>query len=202
MGILQKIQIQRAGNGQFVEAAIVRLTIDNARKMIDETWWRLQGVSLTDIQNEGDSHWEWAHITYQYSSSTLKECVAIKSNENYIEGAVAYQFNVESSLESTEGSVYIGWLATAPHNRNWLVNQPLYKGIGSTLMYWVIRESYNAGLGGRISLKSLPTPSTISFYEHKGFIRTIPSQPDTGLISYELPKAAAEAWLRKEGDLM
>ena len=68
-------------------------------------------------------------------------------------------------------------------------------------MYWVLKESYNAGLGGRIALESLPTPNTVKFYEAKGFQRTDLTQPLDGLIGYELPKAKAEAWLRREGDL-
>jgi len=47
----------------------------------------------------------------------------------------------------------------------------------------------------------LPTPSTVQFYENKGFVCTDLTQPTTGLVDYELPKSAAIAWLKKQGDL-
>lgn len=201
MDILQHIKVQRVSDGQLVEASIVRLSPDHAPKMIDEKWWDLPGISPEDINNEGDSHWKWGWIAGQYSAGSVKECVAILSEDNYIEGALAYQFNTRSALEPSEGTVYVGWLATAPRNRSWLVGSPVYRGIGTRLLYWAVRESYNAGLGGRISLESLPTPSTISFYEHKGFVRTDLSQPADDLVEYELPASAAQAWLKEEGDL-
>jgi GNAT superfamily N-acetyltransferase len=169
--------------------------------MIDEKWWNLTNVSSEDIDNEADSHWKWDWIAGEYSSGSVKECVAILSKDNYIEGALAYQFSAKSALEPSEGTVYVGWLATAPRNRGWLVDAPIYRGIGTGLLYWAVRESYNAGLGGRISLESLPTPSTISFYEHKGFVRTDLSQPADNLVEYELPVSAAQAWLQEEGDI-
>ncbi|MBA4184109.1 MAG: hypothetical protein H0X49_08870 [Acidobacteria bacterium] len=69
------------------------------------------------------------------------------------------------------------------------------------LLYWALRESYDAGLGGRISLQSLPTPSTVQFYENKGLVRIDLTQPTNDLVDYELPESAALAWLQKQGDL-
>lgn len=201
METLQTIQIQRADDGQYVEASIVRLSADDARKMIDDNWWNLSNVPDDKLKMEGDNHWKWASIARTYGTGVLKEFVAIKSKEGYIEGAVAYNFNAKSHLESNEGCAYIDRISTAPRNRKRLVKQPLYKGVGSALMYWVLKESYNAGLGGRIALESLPTPDTVNFYEAKGFERTDPSQPSTELMDYELPKSKAEAWLKQEGDL-
>ncbi|HWT01766.1 MAG TPA: hypothetical protein VN256_16080 [Pyrinomonadaceae bacterium] len=201
MEILQSIRIQRADNGQYIEAAIVRLSADDARLMIDNIWWNLPEVPAEVLKQEGDNHWKWDSIVHHYGTGVLKECVAIKSKEGYIEGAVAYNFNAKSHLETNEGCAYIDRVSTAPRNRRRVVKQPLYKGVGSALVYWVLKESYNAGLGGRIALESLPEPDTIKFYEAKGFIRTDLSQPATGLMDYELPKPKAEAWLKQKGDL-
>lgn len=201
METLKTIQLQRAQDGQLVDASIVRLSLDEARQMIDNIWWNLPDVPFDILIKEGDYHWKWDSIVHHYGTGVLKECVAIKSKEGYIEGAVAYNFNANSHLEPNEGCAYIERISTAPRNRSWVVKQPLYRGIGSTLMHWVVKESYNAGLGGRIALESLPTPTTVKFYESKGFIRTNPNQPATGLMDYELPKPKAEAWLKQKGDL-
>ncbi len=112
-----------------------------------------------------------------------------------------YHFNAKSKLDPTNGSVYVERVASAPHNRKRLVNQPFYKGVGTVLLYWAVIESYNAGLRGRVSLESLPTAITVQFYEHRGFVRTDLTQPTSGLVDYELPELAALAWLKEKGDL-
>lgn len=201
MQIIKDIQILRASDNQTVDANIVRLNVDDARERIDKTWWNLPKVDTQDIYNEGDSHWKWEDLVKVYENLVLHECVAILSQEDYLEGAMIYHFNAKSKLQSGKGSVYVERVSSAPHNRKWLANQPFYKGIGTVLLYWAVIESYNAGLGGRVSLESLPTPSTVEFYKNKGFIRTDLTQPTNDLVDYELPELAALAWLRKEGDL-
>jgi hypothetical protein len=198
--ILKHIQILRADNNQTVDAQVVTLTADLARKMIDGIWWNDSGLSAAS-QMERDSHWIWEDIVMDYSNNNLHECIAILSQEQYLEGAMAYRLDAKSKIEIGKGSVYVGWLATAPRNRNWLTNNPFHKGIGTVLLYSAVIESYQSGLGGRISLQSLPTSSTVQFYENKGFVRTDWTQATTGLIDYELPKSAAITWLKKQGDL-
>ena len=185
----------------MIDAEIIRLTTDEARERIDKIWWQLPNVSAQEIDDEGDSHWNWEGLTKIYGSRILHECVAVLSQENYLEGAMIYHFNAKSKLEPNKGSVYVERVSSAPRNRNWLVNPTFYKGIGTVLLYWTVKESYNAGLRGRVSLESLPTPTTVQFYEHKGFVRTDLSQPTDDLVDYELPESAALAWLQKEGDL-
>ena len=201
METLKRIQILRADSNQTVDAEIIRLTTDVAREKIDKVWWKLPNVSAEDMNDEGDFYWDWERLVRFYSGKSLHECVAVLSQENYLEGAMVYQFNAKSKLEPNKESVYVGWLASAPRNRNWLVSQTFYKGVGTMLLYWALRESYDAGLGGRISLQSLSTPSTVQFYENKGLVRIDLTQPTNDLVDYELPESAALAWLQKQGDL-
>lgn len=199
--ILKRIRVLRADTNRTVDAEIVRLTTDEAREKIDKVWWKLPNVSAQDMNGEGDFEWDWERITRYFGGKLLNECVAILSQEDYLEGAMIYHFNAKSKLEPGKGSVYVERVSSAPRNRNWLVNQPFYKGVGTVLLYWAVRESYDAGLRGRVSLESLPTPSTVKFYKNKGFIRTDLTQPSGGLVDYELPESAALAWLKQEGDL-
>jgi hypothetical protein len=124
---LKSIQIQRASDNQFVEASIVRLSVDDGRRLIDETWWNLPDVPAEKLKNEGDNHWQWSYIVRAFGVGVLKECVAIKSMQGYIEGAVAYNFDAKSYLEPGQGCTYIDRISTAPRNRKRLVAQPLYK---------------------------------------------------------------------------
>jgi len=64
-----------------------------------------------------------------------------------------------------------------------------------------VRESYRLGLGGRISLQSLPSENTLRFYQRRGFQRTDLSQDATNLVDFELPSENALEWLQKEGEL-
>lgn len=192
MQILKRLEILRADNNRLVDAHIIELTKKVALERIDQVWWAESNLTAA-FRNEGDAHWKWENIVSSYSRNLLHECVALLSKENYLEGAMAYQLDFKSKIEKDKGSLYVGWLATAPRNRNWLVSKPLYKGIGSMLLYWAVCESYASGLGGRVSLQSLPTPSTVKFYENKGFLRTDLTQPETGLIDYELPESKAQA---------
>ena len=201
VNVLKRIQILRASDNQMIDAKIVRLTTDDARERIDKIWWKLPNVSAEDMNDEGDFHWDWERLTKIYGNKVLHESIAVLSQDDYLEGAMIYHFNAKSKLEPNKGSVYVERVSSAPRNRNWLVNDPFYKGIGTVLLYWAVRESYNAGLGGRVSLESLPTPTTVQFYEHKGLVRTDLSQPTNGLVDYELPKTAALVWLQKQGDL-
>ncbi|MBA4122293.1 MAG: hypothetical protein H0X72_07515, partial [Acidobacteria bacterium] len=134
METLKRIQILRADRNQTVDAEIIRLITDVAREKIDKVWWKLPSVSAEEMNDEGDFHWDWERLARIYSGKILHECVAVLSQENYLEGAMVYQFNAKSKLEPNRESVYVGWLASAPRNRNWLVNQTFYKGVGTMLL--------------------------------------------------------------------
>jgi hypothetical protein len=202
MQSLSQVQIFSTQRNQTVDANLIRLTADLAKTHIDDVWWNLPNVSNDELMNENDNHWNWEEWVKQYQrSSVLTECVAILSPDNYVEGAMIYHFNGISKLEPSKLSVYIELLATAPHNREFSSNKPVYKGAGTVLLYWALVESYKVGLGGRISLESLPTPNTLKFYENKGFVCTDLTPPIDRLPSYELLETAALAWLKKEGDL-
>ena len=197
---LTRVRILQVFDNLETEAKIVQLTADIAEKLIDDIWWSGGQISDASIK-EADSHWRWKRIVERNENDVLSESVAILSQEGYVEGAMTFKFNAISKLEENEGSVYVEWLASAPRNRNWLTTRPKYQGIGTVLLSWAVRQSYLAGLGGRISLQSLPTQNTLKFYITKGLIRTDLTQPSTGLIDFELPTSAAIEWLRKEGDL-
>ena len=131
--VLNSIQILRAKNNQSVSASVITLDSDLSRKMIDGFWWSDSGLSNAS-KREGDSHWIWEDIVTDYSKDNLHECIAILSQEQYLEGAMAYRLDAKSKIEIGKGSIYVGWLATAPRNRNWLTNKPFYKAIGTVLL--------------------------------------------------------------------
>lgn len=194
----RKVRITQYSDGTAVWADLISVNRETAEQGIDNVWWCESGLS-NSAQNEMDSHWSWARIAEEYSNDVLSECLAIESSSGELEGAVAFQVNAQSRLEPNAGCVYVGWLATAPRNRKWLTSSPVYKGIGTVLLFESLIESYRLGLKGRIALQSLPSANTLAFYEHKGFERTDLSQDGSNLIDYELPSERALEWLRSEG---
>ena len=193
------VTLLRAINGEAVKTEIVDLSTQVAKQEIDEIWWQNSGLHI--VNPEGDGHWKWEAIALDFGNDIFRSCVAVRSPQGYLEGALAYAINGKSEIEPGKGCFYIAWLATAPRNRAWICAAPVYKGVGSALMGWAIRQSYLNGLEGRMALQSLPTPQTQRFYAQKGFLRTDLSQPEDGLINYELPRAEAQRWLRQQQEI-
>jgi len=62
--------------------------------------------------------------------------------------------------------VYVEALASAPWNRRSLDNPPYLRGVGTALLLFARRRSYNLGYQGRIGLHALPESE--SFYDRQG----------------------------------
>ncbi len=127
------------------------------------------------------------------------EFVAAQTENEAIQGAIAYRIDARSFLDSNLTSVYVDRIAIAPRNRPWLVAEPHYKGIGVGLLLRAVCHSYLLGLGGRVNLSSLPRERTRTFYQKRGFIAV--AEDDDGLIQYELSDEAAQEWLSGQGYL-
>jgi GNAT superfamily N-acetyltransferase len=201
MAELSKVKILHNKTKQLVQPHIVRLTEGYANDLIDSIWWK--NIPIESRNAEDDEHWNWASLIRRYCNGFFFRCVGLISpDELYVEGALLYQINAKSQLEADVGCFYIERLAAAPRNRHWLISDHVYTGVGSALLYWTVRQSYSRGLGGRILLESLPSSNTVNFYLKKGFIPTGKKNHRSKLEYYELPKDAAEAWMKGEGDFV
>ncbi|HMS39112.1 MAG TPA: hypothetical protein PKE69_02720 [Pyrinomonadaceae bacterium] len=193
MNILEEIQIWRISENRTIKAKIVELTRDIAQTKIDGRWWDLTDVPRSKRKKENDNHWNWTRNVGLHRNQILWECVAVLSAENEIEGAMIVRFDVKSRIESDEGCVYVDLLSTAPRNRDWLVDKPIYKGIGTELLYWAVRKSFELGFNGRVALDADPKPKTLEFYQNRRFQKVVPIYEE--LIGYELSAENAEIWV-------
>lgn len=193
MNILEEIQIWRISQNRTVKAAIVELTRDIAQTKIDGRWWNLVDVPKSKRKEENDNKWNWTKNVGLHRNQLLWECVAVLSSENEIEGAMIVRFDVKSRIESDKGCVYVDLLATSPRNREWLVTQPVYKGIGTELLYWAVRKSFELGFDGRVALDAVPKPKTLEFYQNRKFQKVFPIYDE--LIGYELSAENAGTWV-------
>jgi hypothetical protein len=190
-----RIQLVDRRSGEQCEAELVELTRKLAASEIDGRWWKLSGKLLGRPADEGDHHWVWRKLVGEHRNDLAWHFLGCQTTDAEIQGAAGYRIDFCSVLAPGEGSVYVDRIAVAPRNRRWLVETPLYAGVGDGLMLRVVCHSYILGLGGRVSLVSLPSERPRRFYERRGFTRV--SEDDDGMVEYELEEEAARRWLQQ-----
>lgn len=194
---LQSATLLHCPSGQRVRASFVGIRRQAAQDEIDATWWSEIAPKLGKREApEDDEHWSWAAIADQFGARG-GWCVGLRTDDGRMQGAVAYA--ATRATQSEEGSVHIGWIATAPWNRTWLFDPPEYRGTGRALLLYAAAHSYLLGLRGRLALNALPRERTRRFYEERGF--RVAGQNEDGTIAMVLAAQDATAWLEREGVL-
>ncbi len=193
------ITLFRYGGGGECAARLVRLTRELAATKIDGRWWAIRAKAGAKRSDEDDHHWLWRKLVGEHHHNLKWEFVCAQTEDGEVQGAIAYRIDFKSFRAPALTSVYVDRLATAPRNRPWLVEDPLYGGVGQGLLLRAVGHSYLLGLGGRVSLVSMPRERTRRFYEEKGLIAV--REDDDGSVEYELSEDAAQRWLHREGCL-
>lgn len=190
-------ELEGPSPGTNTRATFVELSGDLAKEAIDKVWWHFSGPNPIK-RADGDS-WDWAPIAGAARINKWAEVIGLQTAEGDIQGAIGYWTNGKSLLEHGLGSVFVEHFATAPRNRPWIVGNAAYRGVGTGLMLYTVCHSYMLGLGGRVTLVSLPTEHAVRFYRNRGFSEL--ATLDDGKIEFELATSQARAWLRDEGIL-
>jgi GNAT superfamily N-acetyltransferase len=195
-GLPDSIALLSVADGSTIDAAVVPLTRGLAQTRIDSRWWRLRGISAAARKNEDDHSWQWAKRIGQLRNEKWYEAVAVQTPESDVQGAMVYRLDAKSFVDGSLGAVSIEALATAPRNRPELVQNPLYRGVGSGLLLRAVCHSYMLGFGGRINLLAFDRPKTVEFYQRRGF-QIVPLDEEGP--SLEITPERAVVWLRREG---
>jgi hypothetical protein len=195
-GLPQRIELTRVADGATVLANLVKLTRRLAHEQLDSKWWLLPGVSKTERRKENDHSWNWAKRLGELRNDQWHEAVAVQTDDGQIQGAILYRTDAKSFVAEDQGAVYVEALATAPRNRPWLVESPLYRGVGEGLLLRAITHSYLLGLEGRTNLVAFDDDRTIKFYTNRSFALV---GYDDELPMFELTPEAAKIWLLEEG---
>jgi|GEM_PF-1110952 len=180
------------------DASIVKLTRETAKHQMDAAWWQIGG-SKSDRQKEGDHAWSWTRIVGEVRQDRFAKLVAVQTPDGEIQGAIKYLFDGESLLQPGEPSIFVEYLAAAPQNREWMVNPPKYRGVGTALVFYAVCDSWISGRQGRVTLVSLSSEKTREFYTRRGFSEV--STLEDGNVEFEMTSIAAERWLRQRGML-
>jgi len=194
MGLPTKLLLTHCQTQETVLATIQRLDREEAKDRIDQRWWRDLADTKTDPQDEPDSHWQWRAIDSTCQNKPYFRAVAAKTQDGQIQAAMVYRVDAKSVLERGEKAVYVDRLATAPRNRDTLMEAPVYRGGGSGLLVVAVAQSYSLGFQGRLNLVPI---ANLAWYENCGFVPTEVETNDGFL--YELPKDRALELLQRKG---
>jgi hypothetical protein len=192
---LESIRLKYRDTGGYVEADIVQLTRWRAYWNIDRLWWKFRGPFRTPCRIPADFHWKWMTYVRRLRKNPWAKCAAICTRDSVYQGAIIYRRDGASLLQPNTGAVYAEYLASAPHNRPDYAERPLYSDVGAGLMYLAMLDSYLWGLGGRVTLFSLP--SSLGFYKKMKLITT--GERLDGMIHCELTPEAAVDLMQNKG---
>lgn len=144
---------------------------------------------LESIQTE-DMHWDWFIKSYQLTGEEYEWFFLF--SEDKPQGACLIYHPKNSALYE-ENIFYIEYIAVAPWNRDCLVRQREYKGIGSILLKAALKYSVEElGLIPGFALHSLPQAKR--YYENLNMINIEHMNKNT-LLYFELPQSEAQKLL-------
>ncbi|MBL8828313.1 MAG: hypothetical protein JNM18_15130 [Planctomycetaceae bacterium] len=194
MNLPEKVCLTNCATGTTELGRIATLTREDAKTGIDQTWWVDLENPLRDPADEVDRHWEWRAILSRSQNSPYFRARCIRTNDDKVQAAMTFRLDAKSALEADKHAVFIDRLATAPRNRDMLVETPLFRGSGTGLLVFAVAQSYSLGFGGRVNLFPVANQT---FYEQRGFRPT--AENEGGETLFELPSAEAIQLLTSKG---
>ncbi len=165
--------LQRIATGEPVEAILLDEISEEHVALWKTTWLPVIRRKQRELEaNETpkkkwpqDLHWDW-----ELKLNSIRSLMAYRSLcllcEGQVQGLIILNLMERARLESQAGKelVYIEFLATAPWNRKEITAAPVFRGVGSILVYETIKVSADEEFQGRIGLHSLPQAN--DFYEN------------------------------------
>ncbi|MGL5871073.1 MAG: hypothetical protein ACRC2R_01685 [Xenococcaceae cyanobacterium] len=83
--------------------------------------------------------------------------------ENITQGLIIIEIDCHRSrIESGKNLIYVDYLTTAPWNRQSIQLPPMYRGVGTALLSFAIKRSFELEYKGRIGLHALPLAEKFS----------------------------------------
>lgn len=197
----QKVTLTKAADQLAVSASLVPLTRSLAQEQIEGKWWHLPDVTRSKREIENDHRWNWKKMVGEVANNAWYESVAIQSQNGAVQGAMIYRTDALSFVEDEAPCVHVERLASAPRNRDWLVEVPIFRGVGESLVCRAVKHSYHLGFGGRVTLIAFDDSRTLGFYEKLGFEVIDYEAYDEGVLEpkLELSLQKAAEWLKAEG---
>ncbi len=137
-----------------------------------------------------DHHWRWLEKTLAFRGDCYKWFFLVA--ENYPQAACLI-YHPKNSVSGAGDIFYVEYIAAAPWNRENILGERVFKGIGPKLLNCVIRYAKeNLKLSPGFSLHSLP--QAVPFYKEKLGMTAFPQYDKDGLTFFEwiAPKSGAK----------
>lgn len=155
----------------------------------------------TGSRNEDSILWERGFMSPAHSADLCTSKGHVIVCEDRIEGIlITSPAPLPSRLNAGQMLTYVRYLATAPWNRDGLIPEHGFLGIGRLLVGRAVLDSIARGHDGRIGLHSY-TAAT-SFYESLGFYCHGADPVHRGMALFELPPRAVSMVLAELGARM
>jgi hypothetical protein len=155
--------------------------------------WNGNGFLVTNPQ---DLHWKWDEKT-EWSRSRLAFQRFSLVCEGALQGLMLVSLTKFARMQIQFGKhlAYVEFISTAPWNRPQLVAEPIFRGVGHTLVRTAIEVSKAESFHGRIGLHSLPQANR--FYRDVcGMTEVGPDPKYDGLVYFEMTESQAAAFCR------
>lgn len=146
----ETVKLLRVGDTKVVDADLLNLSPKHLADF--DTFWKPRLQTST----AEDRHWDWVN-KYLKLSTPNYENYALEY-ESIAQGLMILELDCHGSrLEFGKNLVYIDYLATAPWNRPSIQDPPSFKGVGTTLVTFAVKRSFDLGYKGRLGLHALPS---------------------------------------------
>lgn len=128
-----------------------------------------------------DHHWKWLNKSLHYRGDSYKWFFLVA--EKYPQAACMI-YHPKKSVASTGDVFYVEYIATAPWNRENVLAERVFKGVGPKLLSHVINYAQEAlGLHPGFSLHSLPKAT--QFYKERLGMTAFPQFDKDGMQFFE-----------------
>ncbi len=167
---LDSVRLKSMSTGGYIESEVVQLTGYRAWFYIDRRWRKFSGPFVSNFKHPNDLSFKWRREVRCVRSDPYVRCAALRTTDNVYQAAIIYNRSGASFMKAGTGSAFVRYVAVAPWNRRTYAANPHYLGVGEAIMFLPMIESYNWGLGGRVTLES--DPENHGFYKKMGFVET------------------------------
>jgi len=187
------VEIYSCIDDKIIQANLLVLDRNLAKNGIDARWWRevRDACLLQTRRSEFDWGKKWADWMGQVKAIMGRTgfALCLQTPDSQIQGGIIYQTGVISGLEPDMPMVYCHRLATATWNRQTLVSEPCFRGVGTGLLRMAVLHSRYLNCGGRIALEVDPGTPAREWYLDFGFVPV--SEAEGKMSELELPSDVA-----------
>ena len=199
----RQIALLHQQSGEFVNAELID-RIDTAfAKRAEDSWQtflaaaRAEALATNRLFPVVDhDHWKWVEKVRLTERLLPYPTLGIEC-DGKVQGLMLVETDGHFGrlgLQLGTPLVYVNLLATAPWNLPGVVEQPLYRGVGTVMLAEAVSMSVDLGFKGRLGLHSLPKSQ--GWYERLGMICLEADPTKQNLKYYEMTPEQAQELIR------